>query len=185
MPINLASIVRTYLEDKEFQDESAKTLEARNNTLPTLKGVITKFIDGTLDIYAFRDNLDKALLTRDVWGVRGTDFLMEINKLAKYHAAPPGSETAIRVEQTLRQLLTGLQAQNLGERIEQFHTFLLQERERLRKAETGRGTIVSPGNCALIISLFACWLNWSNESIVYYLSLRQGLKTLLDVGLLP
>src|SRR5216683_906480 len=105
---------------------------------------------------------------------------MEINKLAKYHA-----ENNTSTEERFRQTLSGLNAGNLGQRIEQFYMFLMSERERLRQAGRSSGMIVSPANCAYIISLFAFWLDRPGQPVMYYLSLRRGLKMLLEVGAIP
>jgi len=180
MAVNLASIVDTYLKDTDFQDSSRRAIAKREASIPTLKRIVTEFVDGLTDIKSFRELLDKALHTEEDWGATGTGFLMEINKLAKYHA-----ENNMSTEERFRQTLSGLNAGNLGQRIEQFYMFLTSERERLRQAGKSSGMIVSPANCAFIISLFAFWLDRPGQPVMYYLSLRRGLKMLLEVGAIP
>src|SRR5216683_2865774 len=180
MTVNLASVVDTYLKDTDFQDASRRIIAKREASIPTLKRIVTEFVDGLTDLKSFRELFDKALHTEDDWGATGTGFLMEINKLAKYHA-----ENNTSTEERFRQTLSGLNAGNLGQRIEQFYMFLMSERERLRQAGRSSGMIVSPANCAYIISLFAFWLDRPGQPVMYYLSLRRGLKMLLEVGAIP
>ena len=184
MPVSLNALVQTYLDDKEFQEENRRIIQSRDDSLPTFKRIMNQFIDRTITFSSFREQIDKSLLTRDNWGLRGMDFLMELNKLAKFHMGPSNINPE-QVNSKLRDILTGLDAHNLGERIEQFHAFLVHERERLKHEDAARGTIVSPGNSTIIISVFAFWLDWSSGGIIYYLSMRRGLKTLIDFGLVP
>lgn len=180
MAINLTSVVRTYLEDTSFQEESRRIIAKREVSIPTFKKIVTQFVENITDLKTFRQQLDTALHTEHDWGARGVSFLMEINKLVKYHAV----DSPI-AEQGLRRILSGLNASNLGERIEQFYLFILQERERLQKAGTSSNKTISPGNSAAIISLFAFWLDRPGQPIIYYLSLRRGLKMLLEAGAIP
>src|SRR2546421_535683 len=72
-----------------------------------------------------------------------------------------------------------------GRRIEQFYTFLEQERTRFQQENRPRLTNASLGNCALFISLFAHWLDWTGVTVIYYTSLLIGLKMLIDAEALP
>jgi AAA domain (dynein-related subfamily) len=184
MPANLNTIVLTYLNDKEFQDEAQRIMQSRSSSLPNLRRVIEPFIDGTDNLVTFREKIDKALSAKDTWGARGTVFLMELNKLAKNHLVNADSSVNSTVEQILRQVLTGLNGENVGVRIEQWHTFLLEERERFKREGRPRLTNASPGNSALMISLFAHWLDWAKSQVIYYPSLLTGLKMLVDAGAL-
>ena len=180
MAANLDTIVQTYLNDKEFQEEAQRILQSRSGSLPNLRRVIEQFIDGTISLVIFREQIDKALSARDTWGARGTVFLMELNKLPKNHLVSVGNAENATAEQVLRQVLTNLNTENLGVRIEQWYRFLLQERERFKREGRPYLTNASPGNSALMISLFAHWLDWTKSQIIYYPSLLTGLKMLVD-----
>lgn len=84
MTSNLASIVDMYLKDTAFQENSRRIIVKREASIPTFKRICDQFIDGSLDIRTFRDQLEKVLRTEEAWGATGTGFLMEIYKLAKY-----------------------------------------------------------------------------------------------------
>lgn len=184
MPANLNAIVQAYLNDTEFLEEGRRVTEIRDKSLPNLKRIILDFINKTSDLNTFRENIDKALPTRETWGARGTAFLMELNKLAKNHAINIDGSKNAEVENTLRQMFTELTAENLGKRIEQFYIFLQHERDRFRQENRPRLTNASLGNCALFISLFAHWLDWAGVTVIYYPSLLIGLKMLLDAEVL-
>src|SRR5437667_9119099 len=89
-----------------------------------------------------------------------------------------------RSADTLRRLLTGLNANNLGQRIEEFHIFLVEEEKRFQDATKSAGSNVSSGYSAFILSMFAFWLNSAAKPIIYYLHLSRGLKMLFDAGVL-
>jgi hypothetical protein len=180
MPASLNAIVQAYLNDAEFLEEGRDIAKNREASLPNLRRTIISFIDGTSSLSIFREQMGKALPTKDTWGARGTAFLMELNKSAKNHTVNIDGSKNTEVENTLRRILTGLNAENLGQRIEQFYTFLQQERTRFSKEKRTRSTNASPGNSALFISLFAHWLDWSGVTFIYYPSLLNGLKMLIE-----
>ena len=180
MPVNLASIVDTYFNDTDFQENSRRIIAKREASIPTFKRIVTQFIEGETNIKTFRDQLEKALRTEDNWGATGTGFLMEINKLAKY----PRENHSV-VNGGLFLALNELNAGNLGKRIESFYNTLMQDRQALQDMDQQTHMLVAPGNSAFIISLFAFWLDRPGHPIIYYLSLRRGLKMLLEKGLIP
>ena len=100
--------------------------------------------------------------------------------MSKYH-----DESGHIAQEALRQVLTGLNSSNLGERIETFYNFLLNERGRLLHEGKPSNNIVAARNSAFILSLFAYWFNPDNRSFAYYDSLRKGLFTLIKADLLP
>ena len=104
--------------------------------------------------------------------------MMELNKFGKYH-----NDAGSYAEIQLRHTLNGLNAKNLGQRIEQFYKFLLQERDRLRRDDKSSNTIVAARNSAFIISLFAFWLDTKDHNIIYYDSLRKGIFQLIRAHL--
>jgi|SRR5690348_6582912 hypothetical protein len=127
MEITLSDIVQAYLEDQAFQQHWSSLATKRDASIPKLQDVTLQFIHAELDMKTFCPQLDKALRQEDDWGATGFGFMMELNKLNKYH-----SDTSTLAEEHLRTTLRGLNKANLGERIEGFYTFLLKERERLR-----------------------------------------------------
>ena len=174
MSPTVASVIRTYLEDEAAQESWQPILESRIASIPQFRRIVGDFVDGTINIGAFREQINKALLSLDTWGANG-GWMMELNKIARSYGTM--GETA------LRQILTGLNASNLGERIEQFHTFAVQQKQVLRQQGV-KGT-VNPGNSAFIVSLFAFWLDPNGGAHIYYISLKRSLKRMLDKGLLP
>ena len=148
MAITLDEVAQTYLADTEFQKERQYLLERRNASLPNLQAVTLKFIRAEIDLQSFRTQLEKTLRAGEDWGATGYGFMMELNKLGKYH-----DEHSTIAENELRALLTDLNAEKVGSRIEQFYHFLLKERERLRREGKSSGMIVAASRSAFIISL--------------------------------
>lgn len=179
MALTLHDVVQAYLADNDFQKTREVLRQKRDDSIPSLQGVTQRFIQGDINLQAFRSQLEKTLRSTEDWGATGFGFMMELNKLGKYHDA-----NGTLAENELREVLTGLQASNLGERIERFYTFLLAERERLRHEGKSSGMIVAARNSAFIVSLFACWLDPAGQPITYYDSLRKGLYTLIKAELL-
>jgi AAA domain (dynein-related subfamily) len=180
MDVTLNEVVKTYLADEEYQRPRQNLLKMRNESIPALQALISRFVHAEINLQEFRAQLDRTLRTGEDWGARGLGFMMELNKLGKYH-----DDKGSIAETELRIVLTGLNAQNVGQRIERFHTFLLSERERLRREGKSSGMIVGASNSAFIISLFAFWLDPQVQSLVYYPSLRKGLFLLIKANLLP
>ncbi len=177
MPPTLASIIRTYLDDDAHHEHWKAIVASRNASIPEFKRIVGEFVDGTINLNIFRDQIGKALNSLDTWGADGVGWQMELNKLAKYHGEP--------AERELRQTLDGLTAATLGPRIEQFFQFLQREKTRLKQRGLSGNATMAPGNTAFFLSLFAFWLDRDGEAHIYYISLKRGLKLLLDAGLLP
>ena len=180
MALTLDDIVQAYLADTEFQQTRQILRDKRNASIPALQTVTRQFINGEVDLQGFRARLERTLRAGEDWGATGTGFMMELNKLGKYH-----DEHDPIAGTELRSLLGGLNAGNVGQRIERFYNFLLEERERLRREGKSSGMIVSARNSAFIISLFAYWLDPAGQPIIYYDSMRVGLFTLIKANVLP
>jgi DNA polymerase III delta prime subunit len=182
----LTAIVDIYLSDRGFEQRSRSVIQSRNSRVTALKGAVEQFISGTYTLANLREQIDKVLTTgssasdTDSWGVRGRNFMESLEKFANNHDADEP-----RSADTLRRLLTGLNANNLGQRIEEFHIFLVEEEKMFQDAAKQEGSNVSPGYSAFILSMFAFWLNSAAKPIIYYLHLCRGLKMLLNVGVLP
>lgn len=176
MAINLASIVDIYLQDTAFQKESHSKIAKREHSIPTFLKITTTFIEGDSTLKIFRDELQTALFTEQDWGATGPVFLMEINKFVKSY--PPS------IEGDFRRMLTGLNAANVGQRIEEMYMYLTQAKERLLEKGVKSQAIVAPGNSAFMISLFAFWLDRPRQPTIYFLSLRKGLKILIEAGVI-
>lgn len=175
MPQTLNNLVTTYFEDEAFQELWRDATASRDASIPRFKAITTQFINGALSLQEFRDEIDKSLVApHQDWGARGAAFLMELNIFQKYHG--PSSADG------LRQVLDGLNAANLGQRIEQFHLFAVQEKQRLK--QQGITHAVTPGKSSFIVSLFSMWLDREHTPTVYHSTLRKGLKRLIDQGLL-
>lgn len=148
MAVSLNTVIQTYQHDTAFHEGWRSIIASRDASIPTLKAIIERFVDGATDLKAFREQIDRGLRTTDTWGATGTGWLMEINKLAKYY----GSEG----EAGLRRILTGLNSINLGERIEAFRTFV-ENQKTILKAQ-GVAGIVSPGRLPALSSHMSRWL---------------------------
>jgi hypothetical protein len=178
--MTLDEIAQAYLADMEFQKARQDLVKRRDASIPTLQEVIFRFTRKETDLQTFRTQIQYTLNTLEGWGAKSFGFMMELHNLGKYHSA-----TTSAPEIELRAILAELNAENLGQRIEQFYTFLLAERERLRKEGMSSGKIVAARKSAFIVSLFAFWLDPEGQSIVYYDSLRKGLFTLIRANVLP
>ena len=182
MKLSLDEVVQAYLADTPFQEERDRIGYAREKTLPHLQMVIASFVRGTLDLQQFRVQLQQAFRAGDDWGAQGQGFMMQLNLMYKHHDTTSSIPVA---EMKVRTLLDGLEARNVGQRIEAFHTFLLEERDRLRKAGKASNMVAKPMYSAFIISLFAFWLNPQGDTLIYYTSLRKGLYKLIKANLVP
>jgi|SRR5947209_19972910 len=154
MTINLASIVDTYLNDTAFQANSQRIIAKRENSILTFKRIVTQYLDASIDIKTFREQIERALRTEEDWGATGPGFLMEMNKLAKY----PHENSSV-VNGGLMLALNGLNASNLGKRIEGFYSTLMQDREAFDNINRQPHMLVAPGNSAFIISP----RNWTDK----------------------
>jgi hypothetical protein len=178
MSITLEEVIQNYLADTEFQQLRIQRAARRDASIPQLQAITNSFIQAETDIQSFRIQLEKALRVGEDWGALGFGFMMELNKFGKYH-----NDAGSYAEIQFRHALNGLNAKNLGQRIEQFYKFLLQERDRLRRDDKSSNTIVAARNSAFIISLFAFWLDTKDRNIIYYDSLRKGIFQLIRAHL--
>ncbi|HEY4036867.1 MAG TPA: AAA family ATPase [Ktedonobacteraceae bacterium] len=180
MEVTLPDIVQAYLEDQEFQQRWSSLATKRDASIPKLQDVTLRFVRAELAMKAFCSQLEKTLRSDEDWGATSFGFMMELNKLNKYH-----NETSSLAEEHLRETLHGLNKATLGDRIEEFYDFLLKERERLRHEGKSGAMIVSASRSPFILSLFAFWLDPEKQPIIYYDSLRKGLHTLIKAGTVP
>ncbi|NTU78490.1 MAG: AAA domain-containing protein [Chloroflexales bacterium] len=171
MPVSLQTVIETYLADEAYHATWKRNVGERDASLVRLRPIIDRFISRSSTMSVFREELDRGLRAGDDWGATGTGFLMELNKLAKNYSA--AGETA------LRRLLDGLTAANLGQRIEEFHAFAVAQKQQIKG-----NSAVSPGNSAFIMSMFAFWLDRDAAPPIYYVSLRRGIKRLIDAGVI-
>ncbi len=176
---SLDAIVEDYFNDADYQKERLNIVQKREESIPTYKGIVTQFIAGDLNLDQLRDRL-KILHQDTFWAAQNPTFLMELNKLANNHA-PSNRE----IEAVFRHILANLNTQTMGQYIEQFHTLLSGERERLLKQGMSGNKIVSPKSSAFIISLFAFWLDRAGAPYIYYPSLRLGLALLFNAQVIP
>ncbi len=176
----LDEVAQKYLEDVDFQNTRQNLVQRRDDSIATFQTITSRFVRGESNLNTFCNQLQNALSSGEDWGANGFGFMMELNKLKKYH-----DEQGTIAETELRTVLTNLNANNMGQRIERFYLFLLSERDRLRHEGKSHGMTVSARNSAFIISLFTYWLDPTSEPIVYYDSMRKGLYILIKANLLP
>src|SRR6266702_427276 len=180
MALTLHDVVQAYLADTSYQENYQQDRATRDATVPKFRDIISRFTSGETDLLTFRTQLGSHTRELKYWGAQGPGFMMEINKLSKYH-----DESGPIAQEALRQVLTGLNSSNLGERLETFYNFLLTERGRLLHEGKPSNNIVAARKSAFILSLFAYWFTPDDRSFAYYDSLRKGLFTLIKADLLP
>ncbi|MDQ2888439.1 MAG: MoxR family ATPase [Chloroflexota bacterium] len=180
MAVTLDEVVRAYLADTEWQKQMKERAAQHDASIPIMQSITQQFISQEINLQEFTTKLGKALSTHAPWGARNFSFITELHKLCKYH-----DEKEPIAETRLRAILTGLEANNLGARIELFYDFLLHERERLRLQGKTSGMTAAAGKSAFIISLFAFWLDSIHQPIIYHESVRKGLCLSLQAGILP
>src|SRR5260370_15359828 len=149
MAITLDDLVKAYVEDEDYQKTRSELAEKRDASIPHLQAVTQSFLRTEINLKTFCPQLEKTLRTEEDWGAMGFGFMMELNKLSKHH-----NDANALAEEHFRRILTGLKTSNLGERIEEFYTFLLKERERLRREGKASGMIVPARRSPFIISLW-------------------------------
>src|SRR6266542_4462735 len=171
----VALIAQHYLEDAEYLRWNRDNDPRRMASLSGIQSIIGDFVAGTTDLKAFRDQLDAHLRQpeNDLWGTRGF-WMMTINQLVNNHDN--------LAEGWVRSTLHGLNATNVGERFEAFTRFLEEEKQRFPQR---RSKLAAPGRSPFIISLFALWLDPDGGVVVTWPTMREGLRTLLDLNALP
>ena len=85
MDVTLDEIVNTYLDDAEFQRPRQNLLTIRNASIPALQTLTLRFIHAEINLQEFRGQLERTLRAGEDWGARGLGFMIELNKLGKYH----------------------------------------------------------------------------------------------------
>ncbi len=176
----LDDLVQEYLMDEFKQESDADLWVQRERQLPALRAILLRFIDGEIGLKVLRDQLQVELTPKDpLWGTSGVGFMMELNKLIKYH-----DEHQPFAETSLREVLTEINRDNLGQRIETFCNFLYRDKNRLRQEGKSSNQVMSAGNTAFILSLMTFWLNVEDSLIVYYHSTVVGVSALIKAELL-
>ena len=85
MDVTLDEVVKTYLADEEFQRPRQNLLTIRNASIPALQTLTLRFVRAEINLQEFRAQLERTLRAGEDWGARGLGFMMELNKLGKYH----------------------------------------------------------------------------------------------------
>ena len=170
--MDIQTLIQIYFADQKAQQEELDRIQRRSTNIDQLRMITQRFIAKQTNLETFRTELETELRAGEDWGATGPGFLMGLNQLIKNH-----QDNSHDMEEHLRNILTGLNATNLGSRIEQWYDFLLNERARLR--QIGKGNVaMAAGNSAFFLSVFAAWLDPTNQPDIYYLSLREGLYKL-------
>ncbi|HEU5230508.1 MAG TPA: AAA family ATPase [Ktedonobacteraceae bacterium] len=177
---SLEQLRNKFFSDEVRQAKSRELDEKRMQQLPALKELTMEFIQNRRNLKDFRDQLQSLLANDELWGARGPGFMMELNKLRKNH-----DELRPFAENELRAVLTGINMDNLGERIERFYNFLQNEKNRLQHAGKSFNQAMSPGNAAFMLSLFTFWLNPQHPPVIYYFRTALSIYLLISAGLLP
>lgn len=180
MAAMLQEIIESYWADTGQQEYTRARTQRRNNALPEITTITNKFVDGSTNLQTYCDQLNKSFATKgENWGAKGHSFTMPLYKIVKtYDEKAPVATTY------LRELLSDLNVENLGLKIEQFYKFLLGERTRLRQEGKPSGALVQPGSSAMMISLFTFWLHPEQQPIVYHEGVRNGMALLVKKQLL-
>lgn len=176
---SLDTVVQDYLNDVSFQQERDLIAKQRDGTIPHYQHSMTQFANGTFNLEALSNAL-KTLHKDTFWGLHGAGLSMGIYTLLLHHL-PGNSE----LETHLRFIITGLNAQNVGQRIEQFYNLLEKEKQRLGPEKIKKNEFVSPRKSALIVSVFAFWNDYAHTPYIYYPFVRLGLAALINARLIP
>lgn len=175
--LTLAQVIQAFLEDTKYQSTWSKRIANREGRMPGLRTAMNEFVNGRINLDSLRSRLDY-YLPKQAWDSSNQKnsrewLLAELSILIKYHGS--------RGQEALRAALSGLSADNIGQRIEQFHTFLKEEAIRFRQ-EKLKGRPMAPLNSALMISLFASII----DPRVYFCDvyLRRGLSILRGLGII-
>ena len=179
MATSLDLIVSHYLQDKSYQQEHQEMTRSRDESIAFYKSIIQRFTNNKAPLASLRAELN-ALNKDRFWRANGTGFLLEIRKLDSNHSpSKPELSTMIRM------LLDGLNAQNVGRRIEQWSLLMFEEGERMLKLGMHPSLRAAPANSSFIVSLLALWLDRAAEPSIYHHDLRLGLASLVNAHLLP
>src|SRR5690349_14086955 len=81
----LDELVQKFLADVDFQQRRDFWKKERFPTLPDFQTLTLQFIHGACDLDTFRQEFSSLLRRKNRWGADGPSFMMEINKLGKYH----------------------------------------------------------------------------------------------------
>jgi MoxR-like ATPase len=176
MPITLQELVSAYLADETFQEEARGIARARNTSQTQLRDKVKKFtIPPGINLNEFLTQAEANLHSHVIWLAEGHRSLREIRRLTTSQAS---------IEERLREFLLNLTTQNLGERIEQFASFLQQTQKKLPDEEKAKRNVIKPERAAFFLSLVACCLKSPGDKItIYYKDVLRGLRLLLDQGL--
>ncbi|NJN66102.1 MAG: AAA domain-containing protein [Chloroflexaceae bacterium] len=163
-------------EPPPYLPQRRKTTDThRRQLLPEIQDMTGAFVRGKTALGDFHQQLAAYLASTNDWGTRNL-FVATLDILANQYDQ--------EAEAVLRSTLDGLNATNVGTRIEDFSRFL--EREKIARRHTHPlSQVVVPGRSALLISLFASWLDPEENVVVARPSLRDGLGVLHAVGALP
>lgn len=177
---SLEQLLNRYFSAEEMQAKNRALDRRRMQQLPALKNLTMEFLQNQCNLKDFRDQLQSLLAGDELWGTKGPSFMMELNKLRKNH-----DEYGPVAENELRAVLTGINVDNLGERIERFYNFLQNERNRLQREGKSSNQAMAPGNAAFMLSLFTFWLNPQYPPVIYYSRAFLGIYLLINAGFLP
>lgn len=171
----LKTIADHYLEDTGFQASREEGAKIRFTSLSGIQDIIQRFVQGSINIKTFRDELDTHLRKpeHNAWGTKG-NWMMTLNQLAANHDSV--------AETKLRQMLDGLNVHNVAERFVDFAAFLAEEKQRIRVQSN---KLAAPGKSPYFLTLFADWLDPQGEVIVIWPSLREGVAVLHNNAALP
>lgn len=174
----LQELITDYLDDKEWQESTRARTLRRNEFLPQITAMTKNFVQGTINLNTFCQQLiDSFTQTGERWGAQGASFTSPLFGMARQH-----DSKAPIAEAKLRQLLTDISVTNMGERIEQLYTFLLEERARLRHENKYPA---EAGKSSMIISLLTFWLHPEQQPVIYHEGVRHGMGLLVKHMLLP
>lgn len=178
MQPTLQRIIDQYLADRSFHRTWNERINNRLRRLPNLIIDIHDFINGKISLESFRTSRLQHDLPQQAWDSSNKKnsrewLLAELTTLGRYNSRS--------AEQALRDALRGLNRNNVGQRIEQFHDFLAADQDEFRRLNK-RGRPMAPLNAALMVSLFASML----DPQVYFCDvyLRRGITTLLNAELI-
>jgi MoxR-like ATPase len=176
----LSDLINHFKADKGQRWYEDKHIPRLNSSVVQISEITRQFVNGKLNLRTYVNALHEAFQnTEESWSAKGNGFMMPLRKMIKNH-----DEKSPIAETRLRELLTDLNIENIGIKIEQLYDFLQKERKRLRNESKPNGSAAEAGKSATIISLFAFWLHPEQAPVVYHEDTRSGLAWLVTNGLL-
>src|SRR5690242_19726468 len=121
-------LVKKYIDNIPSQNKLWNPIaEKREASIPELREIVKKFTEESQSLRDFYEALNNTpYFNTTCWGTAGPALLMEMHRLCQYHAQDSSQDQ-------LQKAFKNLRTNAVGERIQEFHSFLEHEQTRLTK----------------------------------------------------